>query len=61
MSCSVFVGNIPYDANEEQLINIFRTVGEVQNFVLKSDRETGKPKGFGFCFFKVRSVLLAFK
>ncbi|TMW59278.1 hypothetical protein Poli38472_004347 [Pythium oligandrum] len=46
---SVFVGNIPYDVTEEQLREIFSEVGSVLNFRLVTDRETGKPKGYGFC------------
>lgn len=48
-SRSVFVGNIPYDATEEQLIEIFREVGPVVSFRLVHDKDTGKPKGYGFC------------
>ncbi|KAJ3340562.1 Cleavage stimulation factor subunit 2 [Gonapodya sp. JEL0774] len=36
---------------EEQLTDIFREVGPVSSFRLVFDRETGKPKGFGFCEF----------
>jgi len=46
---SVFVGNIPYEATEEQLKEIFAQVGPVVSFRLVYDRETGKPKGYGFC------------
>ncbi|XP_042494606.1 cleavage stimulating factor 64-like isoform X2 [Macadamia integrifolia] len=48
----VFVGNIPYDATEEQLIQICEEVGPVVSFRLVIDRETGKPKGYGFCEYK---------
>lgn len=48
----MFVGNIPYDMSEEQLIDIFREVGTVVGFRLVFDRETGKPKGYGFCEFE---------
>ncbi|SPN97046.1 related to cleavage stimulation factor 64K chain [Cephalotrichum gorgonifer] len=44
----VFVGNIPYDLSEEQIIEIFSSAGKVLNFRLVYDRETGRPKGFGF-------------
>ncbi|KAL5596862.1 hypothetical protein BROUX41_006454 [Berkeleyomyces rouxiae] len=44
----VFVGNIPYDLSEEQIIEIFNSAGKVINFRLVYDRETGRPKGFGF-------------
>uniref|UniRef100_A0A0B7B8Q6 RRM domain-containing protein n=1 Tax=Arion vulgaris TaxID=1028688 RepID=A0A0B7B8Q6_9EUPU len=46
---SVFVGNIPYDATEEQLRDVFIQAGPVVSFRLVYDRETGKPKGYGFC------------
>ncbi|CEG39197.1 cleavage stimulation factor 64-kda subunit [Plasmopara halstedii] len=46
---SVFVGNIPYDVTEEMLKEIFSEAGSVINFRLVTDRETGKPKGYGFC------------
>eukprot|EP01135_Chromosphaera_perkinsii_P004297 Nk52_evm9s276 gene=Nk52_evmTU9s276 len=49
VSRCIFVGNIPYDATEENLIEIFQEVGPVVSFRLVFDRETGKPKGFGFC------------
>ncbi|KAJ3057311.1 hypothetical protein HK097_009264 [Rhizophlyctis rosea] len=48
----VFVGNIPYDLTEPQLIDIFKEVGPVVSFRLLFDRDTGKPKGFGFCTFQ---------
>ncbi|KAL2060301.1 hypothetical protein VTL71DRAFT_9696 [Oculimacula yallundae] len=50
-SKSVFVGNIPYGLTEEQIIRIFSTAGKVLNFRLVYDRETGRPKGFGFVEF----------
>ncbi|KAG8812803.1 hypothetical protein FRC17_001809 [Serendipita sp. 399] len=49
MSKVVFVGNIPYDYSEEQLTQIFSTVGPVTGFRLVFERGTGKPKGYGFC------------
>eukprot|EP00252_Welwitschia_mirabilis_P013601 TRINITY_DN2992_c0_g1_i3.p1 TRINITY_DN2992_c0_g1~~TRINITY_DN2992_c0_g1_i3.p1 ORF type:complete len:372 (-),score=92.53 TRINITY_DN2992_c0_g1_i3:594-1709(-) len=48
----VFVGNIPYDATEEQLVQICEEVGPVVSFRLVIDRETGKPKGYGFCEYR---------
>lgn len=49
---SVFVGNIPYDASEEKLREIFSTVGPVLSFRIVFDRDSGKPKGYGFCEYK---------
>lgn len=45
----VFVGNIPYGLSEEQITDIFSSAGKVKNFRLVYDKETGRPKGFGFC------------
>lgn len=36
---------------EDQLIDVFKSVGQVVGFRLVFDRETGKPKGYGFCEF----------
>ncbi|WJX14281.1 Cleavage stimulation factor subunit 2 [Trifolium repens] len=52
----VFVGNIPYDATEEQLIVICQEVSPVVSLI---DRETGKPKGYGFCEYKDEETALS--
>jgi cleavage stimulation factor subunit 2 len=44
----VFIGNIPYGVSEEQIVEIFGRVGNTVSFRLVYDKETGKPKGFGF-------------
>ncbi|KAL5104459.1 hypothetical protein TcWFU_005070 [Taenia crassiceps] len=46
---SIFVGNIPYEATEEKLVELFSKAGPVVSFRLVYDRESGKPKGYGFC------------
>ncbi|KAJ7164912.1 hypothetical protein C8R46DRAFT_1351676 [Mycena filopes] len=51
MSKVVFVGNVPYNMGEDALIDVFKSVGQVVGFRLVFDRETGKPKGYGFCEF----------
>ncbi|GBP68388.1 Cleavage stimulation factor subunit 2 [Eumeta japonica] len=56
---SVFVGNIPYEATEEKLKDIFSEVGPVLSFKLVFDRETGKPKGYGFCEYKDQETALS--
>lgn len=49
MGNRIYVGNLPYSTSEDQLRDLFagegRTVVEVR---LISDRETGRPRGFGF-------------
>eukprot|EP00850_Spirogloea_muscicola_P016859 SM000140S00608 [mRNA] locus=s140:151582:159394:- [translate_table: standard] len=46
------VGNIPYDATEEQLLAVCEEVGPVVSLRLVKERETGKPKGYGFCEYR---------
>ncbi|AWP11875.1 putative cleavage stimulation factor subunit 2-like [Scophthalmus maximus] len=53
------LGNIPYEATEEQLKDIFSEVGLVVSFRLVYDRETGKPKGYGFCEYQDQETALS--
>ena len=48
MSKSIYVGNLPWSATEEQVRDLFQAYGEVQSVKLISDRETGRARGFGF-------------
>lgn len=45
---SVYVGNLPYDTTEEDVVELFKPFGEVNRAALVNDRETGRPRGFGF-------------
>jgi len=48
VSTSIFVGNLPYSASEEQLQTLFGAYGTVERVNLITDRDTGRLKGFGF-------------
>jgi RNA recognition motif-containing protein len=48
MSRKLYVGNLPFSAQEDDVRNLFSTYGEVLSVALISDRETGRPRGFGF-------------
>ena len=49
MSRSVYVGNLPYTVNQEEVREIFSRDGrKVVSVNLIMDRETGRPRGFGF-------------
>uniref|UniRef100_A0A914EHT1 RRM domain-containing protein n=1 Tax=Acrobeloides nanus TaxID=290746 RepID=A0A914EHT1_9BILA len=48
---TVFVGNINYDVTEDQVRQILVQAGPIVSFNIVRDRETGRPKGFGFCEF----------
>lgn len=44
----LFVGNLPYTASEEDVQNLFSEHGTVHSVNLINDRDTGRPRGFGF-------------
>jgi RNA recognition motif-containing protein len=44
----LFVGNLPYNTADQDLINLFSGVGEVGSARVICDRETGRSRGFGF-------------
>ncbi|MDA0351648.1 MAG: RNA-binding protein [Chloroflexi bacterium] len=48
MSQRIYVGNFPYSATEEEVEKLFGQYGEVISCALPTDRETGRPRGFGF-------------
>ena len=48
MSKSIYVGNLPWSATEEQIRNLFSQYGTVNSVNLITDRETGRARGFGF-------------
>lgn len=48
----LYVGNLPYNATEEELTELFGAHGTVASVHLISDRETGRSKGFGFVEFE---------
>lgn len=47
----LYVGNFPYTVDEDQLRDIFSQYGDIDDIALIKDRETGRPKGFGFVTF----------
>jgi RNA recognition motif-containing protein len=44
----IYVGNLPFSATEESLRSLFSAHGTVEKIQLITDRDTGKPRGFGF-------------
>ncbi|MFO7655087.1 MAG: RNA-binding protein [Candidatus Krumholzibacteriia bacterium] len=44
----LYVGNLPFTATEDQIRNEFGKHGTVHSVALITDRETGRPRGFGF-------------
>ena len=48
MAQKIYVGNLPYDSSEESVERLVAEYGEVTSVALPTDRETGRPRGFGF-------------
>lgn len=44
----IFVGNLPFSATETEIRSLFEQHGAVESLALINDRETGRPRGFGF-------------
>jgi RNA recognition motif-containing protein len=44
----IFVGNLPFSANEQSVRTLFAQHGTVDSVAVIMDRETGKPRGFAF-------------
>jgi len=44
----IYIGNMSFDTTEETVRQAFETYGEITSVNLISDRDTGRPKGFGF-------------
>ena len=45
---SIFVGNLPFRAEQEDVIELFAQFGEVTNCALPLERDTGRKRGFAF-------------
>ena len=44
----LYVGNLPFTATEESVRALFAAHGSVEKVSLITDRDTGRPRGFGF-------------
>ena len=45
---NIYVGNLPYSIDRDQLRELFAAYGEVTAARIVNDRDTGRSKGFGF-------------
>ena len=45
---SVYVGNLSYEVTQDDLTSVFSDYGTVKRVQIPTDRETGRPRGFGF-------------
>ncbi|KAK1056172.1 hypothetical protein LTR74_015142, partial [Friedmanniomyces endolithicus] len=50
-TAKIFVGGVSQDASQDDFANFFRNFGNVLDATLMMDKETGRPRGFGFVTF----------
>lgn len=48
MSKKIYVGNLPFSASDDEIRALFGEHGTVESVNLITDRDTGRPRGFGF-------------
>ena len=48
MAKTIYVGNLPFSATEDEIRELFAQHGTVTSVKLITDRETDRPRGFGF-------------
>ena len=48
LSKKLYVGNLPFTVTEDELRSAFERHGSVESVAVITDRETGRPRGFGF-------------
>ena len=56
LKVSIFVGNLPFRAEQEDVIELFAQFGEVVNCALPLERDTGRKRGFAFIEMSDESV-----
>lgn len=61
MSKSIYIGNLPWSATEEDVQELFAPHGSVLSVKLVTDRETGRARGFGFVEMEDEGVAAAVK
>lgn len=45
---NIYVGNLPFSATEDEIRGLFEPHGRVEKVSIVMDRDTGRPRGFGF-------------
>jgi len=56
MTMSMYVGNLPFSADQFSLQSLFAPFGDVVSARVMSDRETGHSRGFGFVEMEVSNA-----
>ncbi|MFN2500167.1 MAG: RNA recognition motif domain-containing protein [Pyrinomonadaceae bacterium] len=59
MSTKLYVGNLAYQANSQQLQELFEQAGTVESASVVEDRDTGRSRGFGFVEMSIKEEATA--
>ena len=59
MNTKLYIGNLSYDATEEEVKSLFETYGPVSDVFIVKDRESGRPRGFAFVTMDTNESMLA--
>lgn len=54
VASKLYVGNLPFNATEEEVKELFSTTGEVTSVKIITDRDTGRSRGF--CFVEMQNA-----
>lgn len=57
----IYVGNLPFTATNDSVSELFGKHGKVHSVALINDRESGRPRGFGFVEMEDSSATAAIK
>ena len=55
----MYVGNLSFNINEAELRDLFTPFGQVNEVALVMDRDTGRPRGFGFVTMDTKEAMTA--
>ncbi len=55
MESKLYVGNLSYNVAEDELRQLFSQAGEIKEVTMILDRDTRRPKGFGFVEFMTQA------
>ena len=61
MSKNIYVGNLSFSTTESEVRALFEAYGQVLSVKLIEDRETGRPRGFGFVEMEDAAAVQAMK
>lgn len=61
MSKKIYVGNLSFDATEEQVRDLFAEFGTIESLAMINDRDTGRFRGFAFVEMEDSSANAAIK